>query len=146
MSSVTIEASFDIRRSTFNNRTMFDNLKNLGNLTQLMSRAGEIRERMQKMQDELAKKTVTGDAGAGMVTATVSGKLELIKLKIDRSRLGPSDASEKTPLSQADVEMLEDLICAAVRAAQAKAAQLVQDEMQKQAGELGLPPGMLPGI
>ena len=125
---------------------MFDNLKNLGNLGQLMSRAGEIRERMQKMQEELGKRTVTGDAGAGMVTATVSGKLELLKLKIDRTRFGPTNEEGKTALSGGDVEMLEDLICAAVRSAQAKAAQLVQDEMAKQASELGLPPGMLPGM
>jgi DNA-binding YbaB/EbfC family protein len=125
---------------------MLDNLKNLGNLGQLMSRAGEIRERMQKMQEDLGKRTVTGDAGAGMVTATVSGKLELLKLKVDRARLGPIGEDGKTSLSASDMEMLEDLICAAVRSAQAKAAQLVQDEMAKQASELGLPPGMLPGM
>lgn len=125
---------------------MFDNLKNLGNVAQLMSRAGELKERMARMQDDLAKKSVTADSGAGMVTATVSGKLELIKLKIDRTRLGVSDENGKTPLSQGDVEMLEDLIGAAVRAAQAKAAQLVQDEMTRHANELGLPPGMLPSM
>ena len=125
---------------------MLDSLKNLGNIGQLMARAGEMRERMQKMQDELAKQTVTGEAGAGMVVATVSGKLALLKLKIDRSRLGPSDANGKTALGDADVEMLEDLISAAVRSAQAKAAQLVQDAMQKQASEMGLPPGMIPGM
>ena len=124
---------------------MFDNLKNLGNLSQLMSRAGEIKERMAKMQDELGKRTVTGESGAGMVVATVSGKLELLKLKVDRARLGPIGEDGKTSLAAGDVEMLEDLICAAVRSAQAKAAQLVQDEMARQASELGLPLGMLPG-
>ena len=125
---------------------MFDNLKNLGDLSKLMGRAGELRERMQAMQDELGRQTATGDSGAGMVTATVSGKLELLAIRIDRARLGPADAADKTPLSQGDVEMLQDLICAAVRSAQAKAATMVQEAMAKQAAELGLPPGMLPGM
>ena len=125
---------------------MFDQLKNLGNIGQLMAKAGEMRAKMDAMQDELARKQVTGDAGAGMVTATVNGRLELVKLHVERERLRPSDAEGRTALSADDFEMLEDLICAAVRSAQAKAAQLVQDEMAKQASELGLPPGMLPGM
>jgi DNA-binding YbaB/EbfC family protein len=124
---------------------MFDQLKNLGNIGQLMARAGEMKAKMQQLQDELAAKQVTGDAGAGMVTATVNGRLELIKLHIERERLRPSDADGKTPLSASDIEMLEDLICAAVQAAQAKAGDMMKAEMSKMAGDLGLPPGMLPG-
>lgn len=124
---------------------MFDQLKNLGNIGQLMARAGEMKAKMEAMQDELARKQVTGDAGAGMVTATVNGRMELIKLHIERERLRPSDAEGKTPLSKDDMEMLEDLICAAVRAAQVKAAEMMKAEMGKMAGDLGLPPGMLPG-
>ena len=124
---------------------MFDQLKNLGNIGQLMAKAGEMKAKMAQMQDELARKQVIGDAGAGMVTATVNGKLELIRLKIDRERLRPSDADGKTPLSGGDVEMLEDLICAAVIAAQGKAAEMMRAEMAKMAGVMGLPPGMLPG-
>lgn len=119
---------------------MFDNLKNLGTL---MSRAGELKERMQKVQADLATKSVTGESGAGLVVATVSGKMELTKLTIDRARLGATDAGGKTPIGQSDIEMLEDLIVAAVRSAQEKAARLVSEEMSKQASELGLPPGML---
>ena len=63
---------------------MFDALKNLGNIGGLMAKATEMRERMTRMQEEMARKTVTGDAGAGMVTATVNGRLELIKLKIEQ--------------------------------------------------------------
>jgi DNA-binding YbaB/EbfC family protein len=87
---------------------------------------------MAKMQAELAKKTVTADAGAGMVQATVNGKLELVKLKIDKTRVDVNDT-----------EMLEDVIIAAVNAAQARAGQMMQAEMQKKAQEMGLPPGML---
>jgi DNA-binding YbaB/EbfC family protein len=124
---------------------MFDQLKNLGNIGQLMAKAGEMRAKMEAMQDELARKQVTGDAGAGMVTATVNGRLELIKLKVDRERLAATNAEGKTALSAGDFEMLEDLICAAVRAAQGKAGEMMKDEMGKMAGEMGLPPGMLPG-
>ena len=112
---------------------MFDVLKNLGNMPALMAKAREMQEKMKAMQDELARRQVSADAGGGMVEATVNGRLELVKLKIDKSRVDPND-----------MEMLEDLVVAAVHAAQAKAAEMVQGEMQRMAGDLGLPPGMLP--
>jgi DNA-binding YbaB/EbfC family protein len=112
---------------------MLDVLKNLGNLPGLMAKAREMQDKMKAMQEELARRQVSADAGGGMVAATVNGRLELVKLKIDKSRVDPDDT-----------EMLEDLVVAAVSAAQAKAAEMVQGEMQKMAGDLGLPPGMLP--
>jgi len=114
---------------------MFDSLKNLGNMGQLMARAREMQERMQKLQEELAARSVTADAGGGLVEATVSGKMEVLRIRFDKTRVNP-----------ADLEMLEDLATAAVRAAQAKAAEMVQREMQNLASDMGLPPGMLPGI
>ena len=114
---------------------MFDMLKNLGNLGDIMKKAKAAQDRIQAVQDELARKQVTADSGAGMVTATCNGKMELISLKIDKSKVDPND-----------VEMLEDLVTAAVRAAQALAADLLKQEMQKAAGDLGLPPGFLPGM
>jgi nucleoid-associated protein EbfC len=116
---------------------MFDALKNLGglgNLGELMRKAGEMRTKMTQMQEELARKQVTADAGAGMVTATVNGKLELVKVRIDKTKGAGAD----------DTEMLEDLIVAAVSAAQQKAQAMMQQEMQKLYSDLGLPPGMLP--
>ena len=113
---------------------MFDALKNLGGLGQLMTKAREMQEKMKSLQDELAKKTVTADAAGGMVQATVNGRLELMKLHIDKSRIDVNDT-----------EMLEDVIVAAVHAAQLKAAEMSKAEMSKMAGEMGLPPGMLPG-
>jgi DNA-binding YbaB/EbfC family protein len=112
---------------------MFDSLKNLGNLRELMGKAQEMQQQMKQLQEEMAKRTVNADAGGGMVTATVNGRLELVALKIDKSRLDVNDT-----------EMLEDLIVAAVRAAQAKMAQEMQTEMHKLTGGLGLPPGILP--
>ncbi|HEY2585996.1 MAG TPA: YbaB/EbfC family nucleoid-associated protein [Tepidisphaeraceae bacterium] len=113
---------------------MFDALKGIGNLPGLMAKAREMQEKMQQMQEDLAKRQVTADAAGGMVQATVNGRLELVKLKIDKARIDPNDT-----------EMLEDVIVAAVAAAQQKAAETAKDEMQKMAGDLGLPPGMLPG-
>ena len=112
---------------------MFDSLKNLGNLGSLMTKAKEMQERMKGLQEELARKTVTAEAAGGMVQATVNGRLELVKLQIDKSRIDVNDT-----------EMLEDVIVAAVRAGQAKAAEMSKAEMTKMAGEMGLPPGMLP--
>jgi DNA-binding YbaB/EbfC family protein len=112
---------------------MFDALKNLGNIREMMAKLPEMQRQMQQMQEEMARRTVTADAGAGIVTVTVNGRLELTALKIDKSKVDPNDT-----------EMLEDLIVAAVRAGQAKAAAEMQTEMHKLAGNMGLPPGMMP--
>ena len=112
---------------------MFDALNGLGNLPGLMAKAREMQEKMQAAQEELAKRQVTADAGGGMVQATVNGRLELVKLQIDKSRVDLNDT-----------EMLEDVIVAAVAAAQNKASETARQEMQKMAADLGLPPGMLP--
>ena len=113
---------------------MFDALKNLGSLPGLMAKAKEMQERMTAMQDELGRKTVSADAGGGGVEATCNGRRELVRVKIDKARLDVNDT-----------EMLEDLIVAAVHAAQEKAADLAKSEMQRVASEMGVPPGMLPG-
>ena len=69
-----------------------------------------------------------------MVQATVNGKMELVKLRIDKSKVDVND-----------IELLEDVIIAAVSAAQNKAAETMREEMQKRVGDMGLPPGLLPG-
>ena len=112
---------------------MFDSLKNLGNLPGLMAKAREMQDKMKAMQEELARKQVTADAGGGMVHATVNGRMELVKLHIDKTRIDPNDT-----------EMLEELIVAAVAAAQTKAADAAKEQMQRVANDMGLPPGMLP--
>ena len=112
---------------------MFDALKNLGNIPELIRQARQMQEKMQSLQEELARKQISADAGAGMVTATVNGKLELLKIKIDKGKIDVNDT-----------EMLEDIITAAVNAAQTKAAEMAREEMQKAATAAGLPPGLLP--
>ena len=111
---------------------MIDDLNNL-NLGDLLKKAQSFQGQVRQLQEELTRKTVTADAGAGMVQATVNGRLELVKLKID-----------KTKINTEDTEMLEDVILAAVKAAQTRAAEMMKQEMQRMAGQMGLPPGMLP--
>jgi hypothetical protein len=113
---------------------MFDNLKNIANLPALMAKAREMQEKMQQMQEELARKQVSADSGGGMVSAVVNGRMEVVKVHIDKSKVDVNDT-----------EMLEDLIVAAINAAQVKASDMMKDEMGKMASEMGLPPGMLPG-
>jgi DNA-binding YbaB/EbfC family protein len=111
---------------------MFDAIKGLGDLPGLMAKAREMQDKMKQMQDEMAKRQVTAEAAGGMVQATVNGRLELIKLRID-----------KTKIDLNDTDMLEDVIVAAVAAAQNKAAETAKDQMQKMATDMGIPPNML---
>ena len=103
-------------------------MKNLG---QMMKQAQAMQTKMAEMQEKLAEMEVSGQAGAGMVTATLNGKSELRGLKIDPSLVDPSD-----------VEVLEDLIVAAVNDAKVKVEATVAEEMQKVTGGLDLPAGM----
>jgi len=112
---------------------MFDALKNLGNMGEMLKQARQMQEKMAAMHEELARKQVSADAGAGMVEATVNGKQELVKVKIDKEKIDVNDT-----------EMLEAMVVSAVRAAQAKAQEMMKEEMQKTMGGLGLPPGLLP--
>lgn len=105
-------------------------MKNLG---QIMKQAQQMQEQMKALQDRLAEQEVTGAAAAGMVTAVVSGKGDLRRLKIDPKLLEPAEA-----------EVLEDLIVAAFGDAKAKSEALVQEEMSKLTGGLQLPPGFMP--
>ena len=101
------------------------------NLSQMMKQAQEMQGKMAEMQAKLADTQLTGQAGAGMVTATMNGKGELRGLKIDPSLIDPNDA-----------EMLEDLVVAAVGDAKTKVEAHVQEETSKLMGGLKLPPGM----
>jgi len=111
---------------------MFDAMKNLANLPGIMARAREFQEKVKSMRDELSARQVSADSGAGAVTAIVNGRLELVGLSIDKTRVDPNDT-----------EMLQDLILAAVNAAHTKAADMMQQEMSRRATGMGLPTGML---
>ncbi|HOA73737.1 MAG TPA: YbaB/EbfC family nucleoid-associated protein [Phycisphaerae bacterium] len=98
----------------------------LGNLAEMMKQAKSLQENLQKMQEELASRTYDGDAGAGMVRAEVNGRMELVRVKID-------------PKAAGDVELLEDLIVAAVAAANRKASEAAKNEMVRLTGGLNIP-------
>lgn len=110
---------------------MLKGLGGLGDMAKMVKAATEMQAKMAEMQEALAKTVVTGESGAGLVKARVTAKGDVTGLDIDPSILV---ASEK--------EIVEDLILAAIRDAQAKAAAKGQQEMAKLTEGLGLPPGM----
>jgi DNA-binding YbaB/EbfC family protein len=95
---------------------------------QLMKRAQEMQQQMAQLQEQLAQRKVEAQSGGGLVTAVVNGHQELVALKI-----GPQ------ALQGQDVELLEDLIVAAVQEGQKKAAAMAQEAMGQLAGGLNLP-------
>jgi DNA-binding YbaB/EbfC family protein len=100
----------------------------MADFSKIFEQAQQMQARMQAMQSELEKQTVTAASGGGMVIVEADGKGTITRVKID-----PSVADPK------DLEMLEDLILVAVNEAQKKAAELAKDEMSKLTGGLNLP-------
>lgn len=101
-------------------------LSGLGNLAGIMKTAKDLQANVQKMQKELQARRYEGDAGGGMVRATVDGKSTLIDIKID-------------PQAVEDVELLEDLVKAAVGAALTKSQEAMKTELAGLTGGLNLP-------
>ena len=101
------------------------------NFQNLMKQAQKLQEKMAKVQEELASKTVEATAGGGMVTAVVNGKSELVSIRI-----------EKDVVNAEDVEMLQDLIVAAVNEGIRRAQEMASAEMAKVTGGMKLP-GMM---
>jgi nucleoid-associated protein EbfC len=110
---------------------MLKGLGGLGDMAKMMKAAQDMQGKMAELQEELARTVVLGEAGGGLVKARVTAKGEVTGLEIDPSILV---ASEK--------EVVEDLIIAAIKDAQVKAAARSQSEMQKMAQGLGLPADM----
>jgi DNA-binding YbaB/EbfC family protein len=105
---------------------------------EILKQAQKIQEKIQKVQDELGNLKVEGSAGGGMVTAVANGKQELLEIHIDKQVVDPED-----------IEMLEDLVVAAVNQALEKAQETANEEMGKAAGGLlgNLPTGFkIPGL
>jgi DNA-binding YbaB/EbfC family protein len=94
----------------------------------MLRQAHEMQGKLKEIQEELARMTVTGTAGGGMVTVEADGKGQVRRVRIDPS-----------VVSREDVEMLEDLVLIAVTDAQNRAVQLAQEEMGKLTGGLNLP-------
>ena len=99
-----------------------------GNIAQLMQQAQKMQENLQRAQEELAKLEVTGNAGGGMVSVTLTGAKECRKVRIDPSLLS-------------DAEMLEDLIAAAFNDAVRRVEEQNKSKMGELTGGMQLPPG-----
>ena len=99
-----------------------------GNMQNMIRQAQKMQQDMMKAQEELESKTYEAAAGGGVVTATVSGKKELTAVTIDPEAVDPDD-----------VEMLQDLIVAAVNEALRKAGDDAASQMSKLTGGMGLP-------
>ena len=97
-------------------------------MANMMKQAQKLQAQMLKMQEELAEKTVESSSGGGMVTVVANGRQQIVSIQIEREVVDPED-----------VEMLQDLIQAAVNDALAKAQEMVSSEMGKLTGGLNIP-------
>jgi DNA-binding YbaB/EbfC family protein len=93
-----------------------------------LRQAGKLQTELKKAQDELAERTVEATAGGGMVTVVANGKQEIVSIKIDPEVVDKSD-----------IEMLQDLIVAAVNEARGRAQELVMTEIAKITGGMNIP-------
>jgi len=99
-----------------------------GNMQQLARQAQKLQQQMNKVQEELETREYEASAGGGMVTVKVSGKKELIALEIKPEAVDPED-----------VEMLQDMVIAAVNEALRSATETMEREMGKLTGGLNMP-------
>ncbi len=100
------------------------------NISGIMKQAQKLQEKIAQLQEELADKTVEASSGGGMVTVVANGKQEIVSIKIDPE-----------VVNKDDVDMLEDLVLAAVNEAKKRAEELAKDELAKVTGGL-VPPGL----
>jgi DNA-binding YbaB/EbfC family protein len=101
-----------------------------GQLAGLMKQAQQMQENLKKAQDEIAAMEVEGQAGAGMIKVTMTGRHDVKRVNIDPSLMGD------------DKDMLEDLIAAAVNDAVRRVETVTQEKMGGLTSGFGLPPGM----
>ena len=100
----------------------------MADFMKMLQQAQQMQGKLQQMQEEMERLTLTATSGGGMVTATADGKGQIKRIQIDPSAV-----------NAADVEMLEDLVLVAITEVQKKAATAAQEEMQKVTGGLSLP-------
>ena len=103
-------------------------MKGMPNMGNLLKRAQELQEKMAKLQEELGEKTVEASSGGGMVSVVANGKQEIVSVKIDPEVVDTND-----------VEMLEDLVLAAINDALYQAKQMVSEELSQLTGGVKIP-------
>jgi DNA-binding YbaB/EbfC family protein len=94
----------------------------------MLKQAQKIQAQLAKMQDEMAQKTIEASSGGGMVSVVVNGKQEVISIRIEPEVVNPED-----------IDMLQDLVLAAVNEGIRKAQEMVSEEMKKLTGGLNIP-------
>lgn len=114
---------------------MFDQLKNMKDLASLMGNLGGLKEKMEQAQAELATKTVEGESGAGAVRVTMNGKFEVVDIAVDPVMISTLAGVG----SDADRQMVEELIASAMNAAVIKVQELLKDTLGEATGGLNLP-------
>jgi DNA-binding YbaB/EbfC family protein len=100
----------------------------MGGMSGLMKQAQQMQNKILKLQEEMAEKEVEGSAGGGMVTVTANGKNEVKAISIEKEVVDPED-----------IEMLQDLILAAVNDALTRSQEMMASEMQKITGGMNVP-------
>lgn len=99
-----------------------------GNMNNILKQAQKLQKQMEDMKDQIEKNTVEASAGGGAVTAVVNGKKQVIEISIKKEVVDPDD-----------VEMLQDLIVAAINEAVNKAEKMMNEEMAKVTGGFNIP-------
>jgi DNA-binding YbaB/EbfC family protein len=98
------------------------------NIQEMMRQAQKMKAKMEKVQDEVRKRTFEGSAGGGMVVVTANGKNEIVSVKLEKDVVNPED-----------LDMLQDLIVAATNQAISRATEVMTEEMSKVTGGMGIP-------
>jgi DNA-binding YbaB/EbfC family protein len=98
------------------------------NMKNMMKQAQQLQAKMARMQEEMAEKTIEASAGGGMVKVVANGKQEVTSIHIEKEVVDPED-----------VEMLQDLILAAVNEALVQSQKMVSEEMNKLTGGMNIP-------
>jgi len=99
-----------------------------GGIGNIMKQAQQMQAKIARVQQELETREIEATAGGGMVTALVNGKQQVLDLKIEKDVVDPED-----------VEMLQDLVLAAVNEALKKSQDMIQEEMSKVTGGMNIP-------
>jgi DNA-binding YbaB/EbfC family protein len=99
-----------------------------GGLGDIMKQAQKMQQELMRVQEQLGTMSVEASSGGGMVTVVVNGRFEITSIKIEKDVVDPND-----------IEMLQDLVRAAVNEANGKAQEMVKEEMSKVTGGLPIP-------
>jgi nucleoid-associated protein EbfC len=100
-------------------------MKNMGNM---MKQAQKLQSKMLQLQEELAEKTIESSSGGGMIRVVANGRQQLVSISIDKEAVDPDD-----------IDMLQDMVLAAVNDALTKSQEMVAAEMGKLTGGFNLP-------